>query len=124
VPKTAITTPFGLYEFVRMPFGLRNAAQSFQRFMDQVLRGLDFCFDYVDDLLVASSSPEEHVRHLRLIFERLAAYGLTINPSKCVWGVPSLDFLGHRVSSKGIEPLEEKVQAVRTFPQPTSQQRH
>jgi cytoskeleton-associated protein 5 len=121
VPKTAITTPFGLYEFVCMPFGLRNAAQSFQRFMDQ---GLDFCFDYVDDLLVASSSPEEHVRHLRLIFERLAAYGLTINPSKCVWGVPSLDFLGHHVSSKGIEPLEEKVQAVRTYISPALSTSH
>ena len=50
VPKTAITTPFGLFEFVRMPFGLRNAAQTFQRFMDEVLRGLEFCFGYIDDL--------------------------------------------------------------------------
>ena len=118
--KTAITTPFGLYEFVRIPFGLRNAAQSFQRFMDQVLRGLDFAFYYMDDLLVVSSSPEEHARHIRLVLERLAEYGLTINPNKYVWGAPSLEFLGHRISS---EPLEEKVQAVRAFPQPTSQRK-
>ena len=60
IPKTAITTPFGLYEFVRMPFGLRNAAQTFQRFMDQVLRGLMFAYGYIDDVLVASKTPEEH----------------------------------------------------------------
>ena len=64
IPKTAITTPFGLYEFVRMPFGLRNAAQTFQRFIDQVLLGLHFCYAYIDDLLIASTSPEEHKRHL------------------------------------------------------------
>lgn len=121
VPKTAIITPFGLYEFVRMPFGLRNAAQSFQRFMDQVLRGLDFCFDYIDDLLVASSSPEEHLRHLRLVLERLEQHGLTINPSKSVFGASSLEFLGHLVSSKGIQPLEDKVRVIHDFPQPTSQ---
>lgn len=53
IPKTAIVTPFGLYEFLFMSFGLRNAAQSFQRFIDEVLRGLDFCFCYIDDILVA-----------------------------------------------------------------------
>ena len=57
IPKTAVTTPFSLFEFVRMPFGLRNAAQTFQRFIDQVLRGLDFSYAYVDDVLIASSSP-------------------------------------------------------------------
>ena len=121
IPKTAVITPFGLFEFTRMPFGLRNAGQTFQRFMDQVLRGLDFCYWYIDDLLVASSSPEEHARHLLLVLQRLAEHGLTINPSKCIFGVPSLDFLGHLVSSEGIRPVEDKVQAIRAFPQPTSQ---
>ena len=119
-PKTAITTPFGLFEFVRMPFGLRNAAQTFQRFMDQVLRGLDFCYVYIDDLLVASSSPEEHKHHLRLVFERLRHYGIIINLQKCVFGVPSVEFLGHSVDSTGIHPLPAKVQTVLDFPQPTS----
>ena len=70
---------------------------------------------------MASSSPEEHARHLRLVLQRLAEHGLTINPSKCIFGVPSLDFLGHLVSSEGIRPMEDKVQAIRAFPQPTSQ---
>jgi len=59
IPKISITTPFGLFEFVRMPFGLRNAAQTFQRFIDQVLRDLHFCYAYIDDVLIASSTPEQ-----------------------------------------------------------------
>ena len=61
VTKTAITTPFGLFEFVRMPFGLRNAAQTFQCFIDQVLRGISDTYVYIDDILIASSTPEEHL---------------------------------------------------------------
>ena len=120
IPKTAITTPFGLFEFVRMPFGLRNAAQTFQRFIDQVLRGLPFCYAYIDDLLVASSSPEQHQEHLRQVLQRLSEHGMVINPSKCQFGTAELDFLGHRVSAQGIHPLEEKVRAIRDFIQPTS----
>ena len=71
IQKTAITTPFGLFEFTRMPFELRNAAQSFQRFIDTVLRGLKFTYAYIDDVLIASSSEEEHKQHLRLVFNRL-----------------------------------------------------
>ncbi|PIK41367.1 gag-pol polyprotein [Apostichopus japonicus] len=114
--KTAITTPFGLFEFKRMPFGLRNAAQTFQRFMDEVTRGLPFCYTYIDDVLVASNSPEEHTRHLKQLFARLADYGVVINPTKCQFGVPELEFLGHKLSSKGISPLPEKVQAIAEFP--------
>ena len=68
-----------------MPFGLKNAAQTFQRFINQVLRGLTFCYVYIDDLLVASTSPEEHRQHLKLVFERLRHYGIILNPHKCVW---------------------------------------
>ncbi|XP_076764862.1 uncharacterized protein LOC143431809 [Xylocopa sonorina] len=69
VHKTAITTPFGVFEFPFMSFGLRNAAQTFQRFIDEVLRGLDFCYAYIDDILVASSSEEEHRQHLEELFK-------------------------------------------------------
>ena len=123
IPKTAITTPFGLYEFVRMPFGLKNAAQTFQRFMDEVLRGLDFCYDYIDDLLIASRSRAEHLTHLRQVFERLARYGIVINAQKSVFGASSLEFLGHLVDSNGIRPLPAKVDAIRSFPKPTTQRK-
>ena len=68
IAKTALITPFGLYEFCRMPFGLRNAAQTFQRFIDDVCRDLHFVFVYLDDILVASSSRDEHLQHLRALF--------------------------------------------------------
>ena len=123
VPKTAVTTPFGLFEFLRMPFGLRNAAQTFQRFIDQVLRGLHFCYAYIDDLLIASTTPEVHKNHLRLVLERLHEHGMVINPGKCVFGVDQLEFLGHQVDSQGIRPLEEKIQVIRDFPQPTTQRK-
>jgi len=123
IPKTAVITPFGLFEFLRMPFGLRNSAQSFQRFIDSVLRGLNFCFGYIDDILIASATAQEHSQHLRSVLQRLVDNGLTINLSKCVFGVESLNFLGHHVSSSGVTPLEDNVQAIRSFPQPTSQRK-
>nr|VZH91271.1 unnamed protein product [Spirometra erinaceieuropaei] len=120
VSKTAVTTPFGLFEFLRMPFGLRNASQTFQRFVDRVLRGLPFVYAYIDDLLVASSTTEEHMEHLATVFDCLQQFGVVLNPSKCVFGVPSLEFLGHLVNSHGIRPLPSKVAAIRDFPPPTS----
>ena len=71
VPKRAVITPFGLYEFLRMTFGLRNAGQSFWRFMDEVLEGFDCIFMYLDDILVASNMVEEHYIHLEEVFKRL-----------------------------------------------------
>lgn len=120
VHKTAITTPFGLFEFTRMPFGLRNAAQSFQRFMNQILYNLDFIFVYIDDILIASKTEDEHQNHLKILFERLVQYGINIKPSKCVFGVPSLDFLAHKISKNGIIPSENKIKAIVEFPAPTS----
>ncbi|BHF60333.1 hypothetical protein SprV_0100329700 [Sparganum proliferum] len=120
VSETAVTTPFGLFEFLRMPFGLRNASQTFQRFVDRVLRGLPFVYAYIDDLLVASSTAEEHMEHLATVFDRLQQFGVVLNPSKCVFGVPSLEFLGHLVESHGIRPLPSKVAAIQDFPPPTS----
>ena len=96
-----------------MPFGLRNSGQTFQRFIDEVTRGLPFCFAYIDDLLVAISSKEEYLLHLAQLFKRLETYGVIINPAKCQLGVDSLDFLGHHIDSRGIRPIADKVQAIR-----------
>ena len=92
IPKTAITTPFGNFEFLFMPFGLRNAPSTFQRLIDEVVRGLNFVFAYVDDLLVASNTEENHISHLSQHFERLTAYYVRTNADKCVFGQNSLDF--------------------------------
>ena len=118
IPKTAITTPFGSFEFLRMPYGLRNSAQAFQRFMDHIFRGLDFIFVYVDDILIASSNITQHIQHLREVFRRLSSHGVLLNPSKCTFGVDSLAFLGHHISAAGIKPLEDRVTAIRDFQRP------
>ncbi len=109
IPKTAVITPFGLFEFLRMPFGLKNAAQTFQRMMDSILRDLDFLFVYLDDILVASASR-------RVLC--LSQHGLIINPAKFQFGLAAIDFLGHRITSSGAVPLPDKVDAITKFPVP------
>jgi hypothetical protein len=110
--KTAIITPFGLFEFLFMPFGLLNAAQSFQRLMDKIFRIFSFLFSYVDDHLIVSRNMEEH-QHLCLLFEALSKNGLVVNPEKCVFAVSSLEFLGHSVSATGLVPLTKHVESVK-----------
>jgi cleavage and polyadenylation specificity factor subunit 1 len=118
IPKSAITTPFGLFEFPFMSFGLRNAAQTFQRFMDEILKDLDFCFAYLDDILVFSQSPEEHDKHLRTLFTQLTTYGILLNPSKCVFRVPEISFLGYKISPHGSQPLSERIADLQACPPP------
>ena len=120
IPKTAIITPFGLYEFLRMPFGLKNAAQTFQRLMDTVCQGLDSVFIYIDDILVASKDADTHKHHLHLLFQRLNEYGLVINVAKCQFRRDTIDFLGHHITYAGSKPLPDKVNAITQFNQPTS----
>lgn len=117
--KTAIITPFGLFEFNCMTFGLRNSGQTFQRFMHEVLRGLDdivFCF--VDDLLVHSKDQDEHRRHIEIVLERLNTYGVSLNIDKCEFNRENIEFLGYEVSSDGIKPTQDRIQAIVNYPKP------
>ena len=127
IPKTAIATPYGTFEFLKMNFGLSNASQSFQRYINQImwdLKALDgsnreiIAFTYVDDILVASRNEQEHFDDLDAVFSRLSANGLKLNISKCEIGVRKLNFLGHLVSEDGISPLKEKVEAISNFTRP------
>jgi hypothetical protein len=119
IPKTAICTPFGLFEYIFMPFGLKNAAQTFQRLMDKLFRHLPFKFVYLDDILIASRDLAKHMRHLRQVFKILQDAGLQINPAKCTFSVSSLTFLGHNVDSSSISPMEKHVKALTDFPPPS-----
>ena len=116
--KTTITTPFGNFCFNMMPFGLCGAPSSFMRLMTEVVHGLQNIFVYLDDIIVYSTSAEEHIAHLRSLFERLAQYGLKINREKCSLGVEELDFLGHHITKEGFHPLEDRVTVIRQYPQP------
>ena len=117
--KTAIITPAGLYEYKTMPFGMRNCGNTFQKFIDTVTRGLN-CFAYVDDVLIASATLDEHEQHLRALFDRFKMYGIVVNQEKCVFAAPELTFLGHLVSNKGIKPLPEKVKSIKKISVPKS----
>ena len=78
----------------------------------QVLRGLPFCYGYIDDLLTASAIEDEHIEHLRAILQCLSDHGILVNLSKSVFDLSSLDFLGYHVNVSSIQPMESKVQAV------------
>jgi hypothetical protein len=119
IPKTAIATPFGLWEFLFTAFGLRYAAQALQGLKDNILTGLDYVFSFFDDDGVFSKSREQHWAHLRTLFAILAANGLALNLEKCVFAVPELDFLGRRISAAGVAPLQDNVQVILDFPKPT-----
>jgi hypothetical protein len=77
--------------------------------MDDVLRGLDFCFAYLDDILIFSRSLAEHEQHIWALFDQLQNYGILINPGKCIFRAHEITLLGYKVSAKGSQPLEERV---------------
>ena len=85
-----------------MPFGLKNTGQTFQRMMDEILSDLDYLFVYMDDVLVASRSMEEHTEHFRELFRQLAAHDLVVSPPKCQFGQTKIKFLGHTVMKDGV----------------------
>ena len=119
IQKTAIITPFGMFEFLRMPFGLCNAGNTFQRLMDQILGDLPFCFVYVDDILVFSKDLSSHVQHLQDVLLLCREHGLTIGLPKCQFAVTEIEFLGHRLTSSGCSPLVKHSAAISAFPQPS-----
>lgn len=122
IEKTAIITPFGLFEFMRMGFGLKNAAQTFQRFINEILSDLDFCFAYIDDLLVASNNELQHHNHLRIVFKRLQQYGLNINLEKSNFNKQVVRFLGYDISANGLAPNNEKIAAIQQYKKPKTTQ--
>ena len=118
IEKTATTTPFGLFEYLRMPFGLKNAPKTYQRFMDEIFRDFDFVTCYMDDILIYSESEEQHTEHLNKVLARLCEYGLTINPAKCQLGKPEVTFLGRQISAEGIVPKKENIERILKLPEP------
>ena len=108
IPKTAITAPFGLYEFMFMTFGLRNAGQTLRRHLHAIFGDLDFVFPYIDDICIASKNAEIHKAHLRTVFQRLRDNGLAINAEKCQIGQSCVNFLGHCITDEGISQKKKK----------------
>ena len=119
IEKTAICTPFGSFEYNRMPFGLRNSSGTFQRFIDSVLRDLPFALAYVDDILIFSRTKDEHNQHLKQVLSRLMTTGLRINGNKCQFSKNQVDFLSYNISGEGKKPPLQRIQALQVLPKPT-----
>lgn len=120
-PKTAFVTPFGLFQYIGSPFGLRNTPANFQRAMNSILQPVSsVCQPFVDDILISSPSYEEHVRDVKQVLQCLQSSNLTLNRGKCCWFQQAVDVLGHRINQNGIEPQLVKIESITSFKQPTN----
>ncbi|XP_064461755.1 uncharacterized protein K02A2.6-like [Ornithodoros turicata] len=115
---TTFITHHGCYQFRKVPFGLSSAPEAFQQAMDMILRGLDGVVWYLDDIIVHGTNDDELTQRLKNVFARFQEYGVKLNKRKCLFGVPSVNILGHVVSKDGIKPDPQKIQAIVDAPQP------
>ncbi|KAM1869589.1 hypothetical protein ACFX14_045839 [Malus domestica] len=117
---TAFRTPKGIYCYKVMPFGLKNAGATYQRVMQNIFNDMLHknveC--YVDDVVVKTKKRSDHLKDLRVVFERLRKYNLKMNPLKCAFGVTSGKFLGFIVKHRGIEVDQSKIKAIQSMPEP------
>ena len=121
---TAFLTPFGLYEWVRLPMGLAGAPSYFQRVMStDVLAGLHsvLCFLYLDDCIVTGGSEDEFVANMRRVFQRLREKGITLNPDKCVLGADEVEYVGHTINKHGLHFERSKLDSILEWPRPDNQ---
>ena len=120
IPKTAFRTRFGHYQFKVMPFGLTNAPATFQTLMNVIFSPLlNYCvLVYIDDILIYSENPEQHIQHLRQTLQILRSHKLYAKESKCHFFQKEIAYLGHIVSAKGIQVDPKKTEAIRNWPQP------
>ncbi|KAI5954409.1 hypothetical protein KGF54_002184 [Candida jiufengensis] len=114
IPLTAFSTPYGLYEWLTMPFGLKNAPATFQRVMNYIFRDYlnKWLVVYLDDLLIFDHNRSEHMKHIRQVFSVLKQYGFVAKPSKCLFFMKQVNFLGHIISANGIKTSDSKIQAL------------
>ncbi len=119
IHKTAAWCPsHGLFECTRMVFGSKNAPATFQRLMEHVLKGINGVYVFIDDVLIASFTWSEHISTLDLVMTRFQQANLTIKAKKCEFARMTLDYLGHKVSIEGIQPLDSKTAAIQHIPEP------
>ena len=120
IPKTAFTSPFGKYEYVKVPFRLAQAPAYFQELMTGVLKDLPFAMAYLDDIIIYSSTPEEHLQHIKIVFEKLRHAKLSMKLSKCHFFAKEMQYLGHILGVEGIKPVPAKTEAIKAMHPPVN----
>ncbi|GET63396.1 hypothetical protein GLOIN_2v1765994 [Rhizophagus irregularis DAOM 181602=DAOM 197198] len=120
IEKTAFICSAGLYEYNVMPFGLTNAPASFQRLMDKVLKEYlnEFVIVYIDDIMIYSENFEDHLKHIKLVLEKLKEASLILKLKKCIFGKTEIEFLGHVVGKNGLKPSPGKVEKIQKLTAP------
>ncbi|CAK1582403.1 unnamed protein product [Parnassius mnemosyne] len=120
IPKTAFNVENGHYEFLRMPMGLKNSPSTFQRVMDNVLKGLQnvICLVYLDDIVVFSTSLQEHMINLEKVFSRLRESNFKVQMDKSEFLKRETAYLGHVITKDGIKPNPDKIRAIKNYPMP------
>ena len=119
---TAFCTPFGLFQFNKLPMGISVGGQGLSRVVDKIFADLkgDFVFNYLDDLVIYSRSLEDHAGHVRVVLDRLQSAGFTLNFDKFTIAASEIKYLGHLLSSKGISVLPDRVAAINSYPSPSN----
>ena len=113
IPKTVFNSPFSKYEYVKVPFGLAQAPVYFQELMTGILKDFTFTIAYSDDIIIFSRTAEEHLTHIQQVFKKLQTAHLSMKLSKCHFFTNEIQYLGHILSTKGIQPLSSKTQAIK-----------
>lgn len=114
----AINTHKGLFQYNRLPFGVSAAPSLFQRTMETLLRGLPGVCLFLDDILVSGENDQQHLTNLSAVLQKLASAGMKLKPDKCFFMLQEVEYLGHKISAKGLEPIPEKVRAIVEAPAP------
>ena len=118
IPKTAFNLPFGKYEYIKVPFGLAHAPAYLQELMTGILKDFNFAIAYLDDIIIFSRTVAEHLFHIKQVFEKLQAAKLSMKLRKCHFFTKEIQYLGHILNTKGIQPLPLKTQAIQNMHPP------
>ena len=120
IPKTAFNLPFSKFEYVKVPLGLAQAPAYFQELMTGILKDFPFAIAYLDEIIIFSKTPQEHLSHICMVFKKLKSANLSMKKSKCSFFSKEIQYLGHILSATGIQPLPSKTHAIQNMKPPTT----
>ena len=123
MPKTAFNSPFGKFEYVKVPFGLAQAPVYFQEVMTGILKDFPFTIAYLDDIIIFSKTPQEYLSHICMVFEKLKSANPSMKKSKCSFFSKEIQYLGHILSATGTQPLPAKTHTIQHMRPPTTPNR-